>query len=46
MMDKITKNKEIFAEYKKAGEDFGMYPLGAKLVTKETYKGIMGKAAD
>ena len=46
MMGKILKNKEIFAEYRKPGEDFGMYPLGAKMVTKDDYRQIMGKAAD
>jgi L-arabinose transport system substrate-binding protein len=46
MMDKIQKGKEIFAEYKKPGEDFGMYPLGAKMVTAADYKAIMGKAAN
>jgi len=46
MMEKILYNKEIFAQYKKPGEEFGMFPLGARLVTKDDYRSIMGKAAD
>jgi L-arabinose transport system substrate-binding protein len=46
MMNWIKNGKEAFAEYKQPGQDFGMYPLGAKMVTKENYRATMGKAAD
>lgn len=45
MMERILYGKEIFADHKKPGDQFGMYPLGAKMVTKENYKEVMGKDA-
>ena len=45
LMEYILNKKEIFAEYKKSGEEFGLYPLGAKMVTKDNYKEVMGKDA-
>jgi hypothetical protein len=45
-MNWIKNGKEAFAEYKQPGQGFGMYPLGAKMVTKENYRATMGKAED
>ncbi len=45
MMEYILHGKEIFGEYKKDGQEFGMFPLGAVMVTSENYEEIMGAAA-
>ena len=37
---------EIFGEYKKDGEQFGTYPFGSVIVTKDNYTEIMGDAAN
>lgn len=46
MMDYLLKGKEIYGEYKKAGEDVGIYWMPTIVVTKDDYKQIMGKDAD
>ncbi len=46
MMEYILNGKEIFGEYKKDGQEFGMFPLGAVMVTPENYVEIMGPEAE
>ncbi len=46
MMEHILEGKKIFAEYKKEGQEFGMYPLGAIMVTPENYKDVMKENAN
>ncbi len=46
MMNYLLNGAEIFAEYKKPGEEFGIYPLGAIMVSKEDYKEVMGADAE
>ena len=38
-------SKIPFEEYKEDGEDYGVYPLGAVMVTKDDYEEIMGEDA-
>lgn len=44
--DAILNGTEIFAEYKKDGEQFGTYPFGSVIVTEENYQEIMGDDAN
>ena len=46
LMDFILKGKEIYGEYKKPGDEVGIYWMPTIVVTKEDYKQIMGKDAD
>jgi L-arabinose transport system substrate-binding protein len=46
LMDFILKGKEIYGEYKKAGQDVGIYWMPTIVVTKENYRQVMGKDAD
>lgn len=46
LMDFILKGKEIYGEYKKAGDEVGIYWMPTIVVTKEDYRQIMGKDAD
>ncbi len=46
LMDKILKGKEIYGEYKKPGDEVGIYWMPTTVVTKETYRKVMGKDAD
>lgn len=46
LYEKIKNGTEMFAEYKKDGEEFGIYPFGSIIVTKENYKEIMGDDAN
>lgn len=43
--DAIVNGTEIFGEYKEEGEEFGTYPFGSVIVTKENYQDVMGDAA-
>lgn len=45
-MDWIEKGIVPFAEYAKAGEEFGVYPFGAVMVDASNYKEIMGADAN
>lgn len=44
--ENIVNGTEIFGEYKEEGEDYGVYPFGSVIVTKENYQEIMGAAAE
>lgn len=44
--ENIVNGTEIFGEYKKDGEQFGTYPFGSVIVTKDNYTEIMGDAAN
>ena len=44
--ENIVNGTEIFGEYKKDGEQFGTYPFGSVIVTKDNYIEIMGDAAN
>lgn len=46
VMDYLQTGKEIFAEYKKEGEEFGKYPFVATYVDPSNYKEIMGDDAN
>ena len=46
LYENIKNGTEIFGEYKEAGEQFGIYPFGSVIVTKENYQEIMGDDAD
>ncbi|GKX28572.1 hypothetical protein SH1V18_10520 [Vallitalea longa] len=46
MMNHIQNGEDIFAEYKKDGEKYPVYPLGAIMVTKDDYKEVMGADAE
>lgn len=46
MMNHLLHGTEIFGEYKKEGAEFGVYPLGAIMVTKDDYKEVMGADAE
>jgi L-arabinose transport system substrate-binding protein len=46
LMDFILKGKEIYGEYKKAGEEFPVYWMPTVVVTKDNYRQVMGKDAD
>lgn len=46
MMNHIQNGEEIFGEHKKDGEEYGVYPLGAIMVTKDDYKEVMGADAE
>jgi L-arabinose transport system substrate-binding protein len=46
LMDYILTGKEIFGEYKKAGQKYGTYYMPTIVVTKENYRNVMGKDAD
>jgi L-arabinose transport system substrate-binding protein len=45
-MDWIEKGIEPYAEYKKPGAAFGVYPFSATMVDVTNYKEIMGSQAD
>ncbi|MEM5769588.1 MAG: hypothetical protein AAGU32_15035, partial [Bacillota bacterium] len=45
LYEKIKNGTEIFGEYKKSGETFGVYPFGSVIITKDNYKEIMGDDA-
>jgi L-arabinose transport system substrate-binding protein len=45
-MDWIEKGKEPYAEYKKPGEAFGVYPFSATMIDATNYRQIMGASAD
>jgi L-arabinose transport system substrate-binding protein len=45
-MDWILNGKEPYAEYKKAGESFGVYPFSATMIDASNYRQIMGASAD
>lgn len=44
--ENIVNGTEIFGEYKEEGKEFGVYPFGSVIVTKENYQEIMGEAAE
>lgn len=44
--ENILDGTEIFGEYKKEGETYGVYPFGSVIVTKDNYEEIMGDAAN
>ena len=46
LMDYILHGKEIYGEYKKPGDEVGIYWMPTTVVTKETYKQVMGKDAE
>lgn len=45
-MDWYEKDIVAYSEYKKDGEEFGIYPFGAIMVDTTTYKEIMGAEAN
>ncbi|GHV73985.1 L-arabinose-binding periplasmic protein [Spirochaetia bacterium] len=45
-MDWIQNGKEPYAEYKKPGEAFGVYPFSATMIDATNYKQIMGAGAN
>jgi L-arabinose transport system substrate-binding protein len=45
-MDWLEKGAEPYAEYKKAGAAFGVYPFSATMVDASNYKEIMGSQAN
>lgn len=45
LFEHLTDGTEIFGEYKKDGAQFGVYPFGSIIVTKDNYKDIMGDDA-
>jgi L-arabinose transport system substrate-binding protein len=45
-MDWIEKGAEPYAEYKKSGAAFGVYPFSATMVDVSNYKEIMGSQAN
>lgn len=44
--ENIKNGTEIFGEYKEDGEQYGTYPFGSVIVTKDNYVDIMGDAAN
>lgn len=46
LMDFILHGKEIYGEFKKAGDEYGIYWMPTIVVTKENYRQVMGKDAD
>lgn len=46
LYENIINGTEIFGEYKGEGEEFGTYPFGSVIVTKDNYQEIMGDAAN
>ena len=45
-MDWIEKGTEPYAEYKKPGAAFGVYPFSATMVDAKNYRQVMGAGAD
>jgi L-arabinose transport system substrate-binding protein len=45
-MDWIEKGSVPYAEYKKAGGAFGVYPFSATMIDAKNYREIMGASAD
>lgn len=45
LYEKIKNGTEIFKEYKKDGKEFGVYPFGSVIITKDNYKEVMGDDA-
>jgi len=45
-MDWLQKGTVPYSEYKKSGEDFGIYPFNATMVDATNYKQIMGADAN
>jgi L-arabinose transport system substrate-binding protein len=45
-MDWIELGKEPYAEYKKAGAAFGVYPFSATMIDAKNYKEVMGAGAN
>lgn len=46
MYENLTGGTEIFAEHKADGAEFGVYPFGSIIVTKENYQEVMGADAE
>ena len=44
--ENIINGTEIFGEYKEEGKEYGVYPFGSVIVTKDNYQEIMGEAAE
>lgn len=46
LYENLVNGTEIFGEYKEENQEYGVYPFGSVMVTKDNYEEIMGDAAN
>lgn len=46
LYENLVNGTEIFGEYKEENQEYGVYPFGSVMVTKDNYEEIMGGAAN